>query len=149
MRPISSALLALQSALLIFATNEALHARGGESSKVIVPFIDYEGIAAAAREAVANAQAGAITDGHGGHRPPKCKEVRKRKEWRQLTTAQKKAYIKATKCLTTKPDYGISTVSDKFVPPIENRFRHILTIFLRLYDAFTAVNISILFPFLT
>ncbi|KAG8748989.1 hypothetical protein FRC14_001776 [Serendipita sp. 396] len=88
----------------------------------LLPFLDYEGIATAAAEAV-QADGSALTSGSHSSTPSRtCREVKKRKEWRQLTKTQKKDYIRAIKCLQTKSDYGISPVSNT------------------LYDAFTQVH---------
>ncbi|KAG9038512.1 hypothetical protein FS842_003265 [Serendipita sp. 407] len=89
----------------------------------ILPFLDYAGIAAAAAEAVQNDPTIARRSSSS---PPSrtCRNIKKRKEWRQLTKAQKKDYMRAIKCLQTKSDYGISPISNT------------------LFDAFTQVHQS-------
>lgn len=96
-----------------------------------VPFLDYEGIESAASDAVASdiyrrglADSSAAyahiarAQNEGRTSTPRCRTIQKRKEWRQLTRVEKKDYMRAIKCLQTKPDYGISPVSNKYVHPI-------------------------------
>ncbi|KIM28072.1 hypothetical protein M408DRAFT_24089 [Serendipita vermifera MAFF 305830] len=96
-----------------------------------IPWIDYAGIESAARDALhhvvdrralADPAAGSIAARGSSSSTPKCKKIEKRKEWRQLSRAEKKDYMRATKCLQTKGNYGISKPSDT------------------LYDAFTQVH---------
>lgn len=127
MRTTHKIILALQPLLLILAANDLSHS----NPKHLVPWIDYDGIEAAAAEAVAAEHArmsshnGHSKPPHKGH-VPKCKKISKRKEWRQLKRSEKKEYLKAVKCLTKKPDYGISPVSDKWVLPLVNEKINIL-----------------------
>ncbi|EAU89582.1 hypothetical protein CC1G_02471 [Coprinopsis cinerea okayama7 len=48
--------------------------------------------------------------GPGGPKPPKCRKIEVRKEWRDLTKKQRRDYIRAVKCLQAKP-------STAFNPP--------------------------------
>ncbi|KAG8823263.1 hypothetical protein FRC17_009375 [Serendipita sp. 399] len=92
----------------------------------IVPFLDYEGIAITAQGALLED----TSTRHGASSLSRtCTVVRKRREWRQLTKAQKKDYIRAIKCLQTKWDYGISPISNTFVAS-----------FPVLFDALTQVH---------
>lgn len=92
-----------------------------------IPYIDYDGIALAATDAINHtiyrrdlgdssaAYAHLAARNNNNHHPsiPTCKKITKRKEWRKLSYKEKKAYTRAIKCLQTKDDYGISPVSDK------------------------------------
>jgi len=93
---------------------------------VRIPWLDYEGLASAARDALTHAHTRRDTDsplvarepnndGYGHHSTPTCKSVKKRKEWRELSYGEKKSYTRAIKCLQTKGDYGISPVTTKYV----------------------------------
>ncbi|KIM28124.1 hypothetical protein M408DRAFT_24137 [Serendipita vermifera MAFF 305830] len=115
------------------ASTNTVHAHSLSRRVEQIPWIDYEGIKLAASEALdSDVQRRALADSAGGYphleaREPstsarRCKKIEKRKEWRQLSYGEKKDYIRAIKCLQTRPDYGIS--------PITNN----------LYDAFTQVH---------
>lgn len=85
-----------------------------------LPFLDYEGIQAAAEVAMDEElrRRGLIDDSDPilakrRNRAPRCKKIHRRKEWRQLTRRQQKAYMRATKCLNEKDDFGISPISTK------------------------------------
>jgi hypothetical protein len=90
-----------------------------DTSDPVVPFLDYQGIADAAAEAVANdlRRRGLPVDESLAKRTGSfgCPKVTVRKEWRKLTTQQKKDYIKATKCLQNKSDWGLGPYSDTYV----------------------------------
>ncbi|KAG9044250.1 hypothetical protein FS842_001541 [Serendipita sp. 407] len=103
--------------------------RDGEvdTSEQLLPFIDYEAISEAADIAVSEElQRRGLLDAEEVNakrsNSPRCSKINVRKEWRKLSTSEKKSYIKAVKCLTTKSDFGISTYSDK------------------MYDAFTYIH---------
>lgn len=87
-------------------------------STQLLPFLDYESIQDAALDAVASELRRRGLSDLADHsfgkerRSLGCPRVSKRKEWRQLSTTDKKAYLKATKCLQNKPDFGISPISD-------------------------------------
>ncbi|PVF99629.1 hypothetical protein CPB86DRAFT_813786, partial [Serendipita vermifera] len=76
---------------------------GVDTSDPKVAFLDYEAIADAAAEAVTEdlRRRGLPTEESSSKakRTLGCNKVSVRKEWRKLTTQQKKDYIKATKCL--------------------------------------------------
>ncbi|CAG7849836.1 SubName: Full=Uncharacterized protein {ECO:0000313/EMBL:CCA75426.1} [Serendipita indica DSM 11827] len=92
--------------------------RQDPSTEELVPFLDYEAIKQAADAALTEdlERRGLVEPGTAAKKRsllPTCPRVSVRKEWRKLTKAEKRAYIKATKCLQSKPDYGISPISDK------------------------------------
>lgn len=79
-------------------------------SNPLLPFLDYPAFRAAASDAVAALEEFSVT----GRAPAKqgdaltCDRIRVRKEWRQLTYDEKKAYIQAEKCLMRAPNYGLT-----------------------------------------
>lgn len=114
--------------LTTFISFTATLANAGSLSRRVekIPYIDYDGIKLAASDAVnrtihrRDLGDSSAVYAHLAAREqdlqhpsiPKCKKVTKRKEWRQLSYAEKKAYTRAIKCLQTKGDYGISPISD-------------------------------------
>ncbi|KAG8801085.1 hypothetical protein FRC17_006726, partial [Serendipita sp. 399] len=92
----------------------------------ILPFLDYEGISIAATEAVQDdvimRRDVSPHERREASFSQTCREIKKRKEWRQLTKAQKKDYMRAIKCLQTKWDYGISPVSNTYGIPLPISF---------------------------
>lgn len=124
------ALLAVIVSLVVTSTHASTITRRLET----IPYLDYTGIEAAAREAISDTlkrrgvdESDLIARELLGPRQlsvtvPSCKKVNKRKEWRDLRYNEKKDWIRAVKCLQTKGDYGISPISDT------------------LYDAFTQVH---------
>lgn len=134
MAPFVSLFLTTLALLPSFTFSTATQRRDG----VVLPFLDYEGIELAAAEALSDELrrrgldelAERAMPRHGN--APTCHKISKRKEWRKLTTNEKKGYIKAVKCLLTKDDFGISPISDTFVSLF-----HFLGIDLRFTLAFT------------
>lgn len=122
--------LALLTSAVSFAPSTA---QAGSLSRRMeqIPYIDYIGIESASRDALnhtlyrrgladssaAYAQIATRELNNRQYSPstPVCKSIKKRKEWRDLTYAEKKGYTQAIKCLQTKGDYGISPVSDTCV----------------------------------
>lgn len=99
----------------------------------VIPFLDYDGIAAASEAAVADdlQRRGIIDylDEEKRNAVPRCSKVNVRKEWRTLSKSDQKSYMKAVKCLYNKPDYGISNISNT------------------MYDAFTYIHENAWFRF--
>ena len=105
------------------------HARSLSRRLEQIPYIDYTGIQSAANDAINHtvyrrglgdsAYAHIAAHDENDRRSyspstPNCKKIRKRKEWRELSHAEKKSYTRAIKCLQTKGDYGISPVTDTY-----------------------------------
>lgn len=84
-----------------------------------VPFLDYKAFSKASEAAIGYIN-GLSASGDLGSKPAKvpkalkCDRIRVRKEWRKLTRAEKKAYIKAEKCLIEYPSFGLAARNGGF-----------------------------------
>ncbi|KAF5311339.1 hypothetical protein D9611_012620 [Ephemerocybe angulata] len=79
-------------------------------SNPLIPYLDYPAFRAAAKDAVAALEVFKEIGKPPAHpgKALQCERIRVRKEWRRLTTKEKKAYIRAEKCLQKSPNFGLT-----------------------------------------